>query len=72
MVNVITSLWRRSIIPPMKLIDYIIIGAIAGLLAYAITLIVKNKKKGKCSGCSGLCDGCKYQKKDNNNEEKRR
>ena len=56
----------------MKLIDYIIIGAIAGLLAYAITLIVKNKKKGKCSGCSGLCDGCKYQKKENNNEEKRR
>ena len=46
----------------MHIIDYVIIGAVAGMIAYAITVIIKNKKKGKCSGCtSGLCDGCKYQ-----------
>ena len=56
----------------MKLIDYIIIGVIAGLLAFAIIIVIKNKKNGKCSGCSGCCDGCKYQIKENNNEEKRR
>ena len=71
MVNVITSLWYRTNIC-MKLIDYIIIGVIAGLLAFAITIVIKNKKNGKCSGCSGCCDGCKYQIKENNNEEKRR
>lgn len=46
----------------MKVIDYVIIGVILGLIAFAIRMIIKNKKKGKCLGCSGECDSCKYQK----------
>lgn len=45
----------------MHIIDYVIIGMVSGMIAYAITVIIKNKKKGRCSGCSGDCSSCKYQ-----------
>lgn len=54
----------------MKLIDYIIIGVMLGLIALAIRMIIKNKKKGKCLGCSGDCEGCKYHNEGNINENR--
>jgi len=40
------------------MVDFIVIGVVAGLLALAIYKIVRDKKRGvKCSGCGG-CSGC--------------
>ncbi|HBV85138.1 MAG TPA: FeoB-associated Cys-rich membrane protein [Desulfosporosinus sp.] len=42
----------------MSMVDFIVIGVVAGLLALAIYKIVRDKKRGvKCSGCGG-CSGC--------------
>ncbi|MCQ2588162.1 MAG: FeoB-associated Cys-rich membrane protein [Treponema sp.] len=43
----------------MKPIDFLIIGIIAVLVAFAIVKIIRNKKNGKCNcGCTH-CTGCK-------------
>nr|WP_291353281.1 FeoB-associated Cys-rich membrane protein [Desulfosporosinus sp.] len=40
------------------MVDFIVIGVVAGLVALAIYKIVRDKKRGvKCSGCGG-CSGC--------------
>ncbi|MBC2722163.1 FeoB-associated Cys-rich membrane protein [Desulfosporosinus sp.] len=42
----------------MSMVDFIVIGVVAGLVALAIYKIVRDKKRGvKCSGCGG-CSGC--------------
>lgn len=51
----------------MKPVDYIIIGIIVILVVIVTIIIIKNKKKGKCLGCGGDCNTCKFQK---NKDEK--
>jgi len=42
----------------MSIVDYVVIGVVAGLVALAIYKIIRDKKRGvKCSGCSG-CSEC--------------
>lgn len=42
----------------MSLSDWLIVGAVILLLIAAIGYIIKQKKKGKCIGCSGDCQNC--------------
>ncbi|MCR4615149.1 MAG: FeoB-associated Cys-rich membrane protein [Clostridiales bacterium] len=44
----------------MNIWDYLIIGIIAAVVIFAVTVIHKNKKNGKCScGCDcSHCQGC--------------
>lgn len=43
----------------MKFIDVVVIIILAGLMAFAIMYMVKNKKAGKpFTGCSGNCSEC--------------
>ena len=51
----------------MNIWDYIIIGIIAAVVIIAVTVVIKNKKNGKCScGCDcSHCQGCAYSKSNN-------
>ena len=44
----------------MKLVDWLLLAGVAALVAGAVTVLVKTRKKGGCScGCGCGCDGCK-------------
>ena len=47
----------------MKWIDILTAGTIALIVIAAIVIIVRNKKKGRCS-CGGDCSRCAWSKSD--------
>jgi len=42
----------------MRVVDYLILALVAGILFFAVRRSIRRKASGACSGCGGGCAGC--------------